>query len=230
MAVKFDALSPTTFRSKWDDGTLSPGDSPRGLAVELQKRFASGECSPRSLKAELAKLHGRGELNDEAYQKRFDAWTMATTGEGLENAHESAFHKIIRLSCALGKAFIGSFKRGGRGYRMCNDLQNCQCWLWCLCPCLMNFLRRHGKVPLIDSEDDSPDEHHEAHHVKKGSTRSSGRMPSDTEEDSEEEESESEEDESESEQSSSEGEALRKSATSHDSGKSQTKATAKGKK
>merc|ERR1711966_521934 len=47
--IVFSSLSPRTFRDKWDEGTLSPGHSPRRMALDMRRRLQANEFSPREL-------------------------------------------------------------------------------------------------------------------------------------------------------------------------------------
>jgi len=80
----YSMLSPTSMKKRWDEGTLSPAGSPRRLARELQKRIRDGALSPRSMKAELAKLYARGELDQEAYDRRNEVLELALSDENLQ--------------------------------------------------------------------------------------------------------------------------------------------------
>lgn len=169
----------------WDDGSLSPGHSPRELAKELAKRIDLEECSPRAMKAELAKLYARGSLDEEAYNKRLKVWEMATSGQGLKSTR--GFARAVRGGSV---AFVHSFREGGLGRRMCHELGQCQCYRWCWPPTCCRRLKELEDELLEDA--DIADE--ESRASGRSSARSSihSKLPDDSEESEEEESSEEE--------------------------------------
>jgi hypothetical protein len=134
----------------WDDGKLSPGNSPRRLAKELHKRIEKGEVTPQALKAELAKLFARGELGDEAYKRRLDVWDLATDesfDQGPSGFLSSvSFSTLSRSVSREGMASLKSDIRSGRYKQLwkdrCRRWSTCSCcpfYEWCrilaICPC-----------------------------------------------------------------------------------------------